>query len=118
MNETYIELARAVMELILAEAGDEAELLRGQYDRAAIGETKMYPCGFDMAFLVDVECPVSEDKTERMLGTVEVSLPGLERGMGFILWIKNGRLHSLEGYSYEEILPKEAKNYRLNIRPL
>ena len=40
------------------------------------------------------------DLTDRM---VEARVEGLQHGIGFILWVKNGRLDVLEGYSYEEV---------------
>jgi hypothetical protein len=36
------------------------------------------------------------------LGDVGATVAGLERGMGFLLWLQDGRMHQLEGYSYEE----------------
>ena len=40
------------------------------------------------------------DLKDRM---VEAQIEGLQHGMGFILWVKDGRLDFLEGYSYEEV---------------
>ena len=88
-------------------------ILKQQYERSRIVEIKMYKCGFDMAFRVEDGCPSARDKSVRSLGAVEASLPTLERGRGVILWIKNGFIHSLEGYSYDEKLPEFPGQYVL-----
>ena len=36
------------------------------------------------------------------VGDVGAAVAGLEHGMGFLLWLEDGRMHQLEGYSYEE----------------
>jgi hypothetical protein len=36
------------------------------------------------------------------IGNVTARVQGLDHGMGFILWLQNGRLSKLEGYSLEE----------------
>jgi hypothetical protein len=36
------------------------------------------------------------------IGHVHVAIEGLTHGLGFILWLRDGRLHELEGFSYEE----------------
>ena len=36
------------------------------------------------------------------IGNVTARVQGLDHEMGFILWLQNGRLSELEGYSFEE----------------
>ena len=39
---------------------------------------------------------------ERLRGGPEAEIDGLQHGMGFILWLKEGYVDCLEGYSYGE----------------
>ena len=39
---------------------------------------------------------------DRLRNRPGAKVEGLEHGMGFILWLKNGFAHCLEGYSYDE----------------
>ena len=45
---------------------------------------------------------------ERLRRGPEVRIDGLEHGMGFILWLKEGYADCLEGYCYEESTTKIA----------
>ena len=46
-------------------------------------------------------------------GDVVASIPGLELGAGFVLFIKNGFISMLEGYSYEEMWPDNITKFEL-----
>lgn len=46
-------------------------------------------------------------------GDVEANISSLKNGAGFLLWIKNGIISSLEGYTYDEVWPKEIKEFSL-----
>jgi len=50
----------------------------------------------------------SEFKT---LGNVQVSFPGLEHGAGFVLFINDGLISMLEGYTYGEPWPEDITGY-------
>ena len=47
-------------------------------------------------------------------GDVIAEIDGLERGAGFLIWIRDRRLHFLEGYAYDEPWPKQAGRFRLS----
>jgi hypothetical protein len=36
------------------------------------------------------------------LGDIGANVVGLEHGMGFLLWLRDGHVHKLEGFSYGE----------------
>ena len=114
MNGAYIEMAHTVMRRILKETGLNMPIIKLQYETAEISETKMYERGFDMVFRVKDGCPTLSDKSTQTIGTVQAKLPDLDHGMGFILWVKNGVIQSLEGYSYDEKLPEFPGKYTLD----
>ncbi|OSI73911.1 hypothetical protein BSZ21_06080 [Bradyrhizobium canariense] len=35
------------------------------------------------------------------VGDVGATIAGLEHGMGFLPWVRDGRIHKLEGFPYE-----------------
>src|SRR3569623_1970099 len=56
--------------------------------------------GFHTRFSVASGPPIVA--AESPMGDAWASVAGLAQGMGFLLWLRAGRLHSLEGYSYGE----------------
>lgn len=46
-------------------------------------------------------------------GDVEAKLKGMSESVGFVIFIKDGWVNMLEGYTYAEKWPKEAKLSRL-----
>lgn len=46
-------------------------------------------------------------------GDVEASISSLEYGAHFILWVEDGLLASLEGFTYDESYPQEISDFEL-----
>ena len=46
-------------------------------------------------------------------GDVEASIPSLEYGAHFLLWVEDGQLTSLEGYTFDESYPQEISDFQL-----
>ncbi len=62
--------------------------------------------------------PSPEDLTRRAghsvkFGDVIAEIPGLSGGAGFLLYIENGILDVLEGYSYDEPWPTSTEGFTL-----
>jgi hypothetical protein len=47
---------------------------------------------------------------------VVAEVDGLKHGAGFALWIENGMLATLEGFSYDERWPETVNRYSLRPR--
>lgn len=114
MSESYLKLARAVIRRILPQTGINYPTFKYQYENAEVAETKMYRRGFDIRFRMKAGVPAVGAEGQREYGTVSAQIPGLAYGMGFILWVKDGMIQSLEGYSYEEDLPEIVERYTLH----
>jgi hypothetical protein len=114
MNESYIKLAHAVVRKILPQTGIDYSTFRYQYENAEVAETRMYRRGFDVRFRMKEDSPAVTVEGQRTYGTVSAQIPGLLNGMGFILWVKDGMIQRLEGYSYEEDLPDTVEKYTLH----
>lgn len=46
-------------------------------------------------------------------GDVEASIPSLEYGAHFLIWVDDGLLTCLEGYTFDESYPQEISDFQL-----
>jgi hypothetical protein len=97
---TLTDLEMAVIRRILEEHERGFEELREQFKQAAVVERHVTGVGFYTRFAVPEVAPRSAASSP--VGNVSAQIEGLRHGAGFTLWLKNGRLTQLEGYSYDE----------------
>ena len=113
---TYLEAT--VLEWLLV--GDKPVLvaLRNQLSIANIRSRKLTGVGFYLMFDIPPNTPkideIPDIKTNFCFGDVAASLDSLKHGIGFLLWVKNGLLDYLEGYTYDEPWPSEIKDFELH----
>jgi hypothetical protein len=93
-------MERAVMRRILEASEPGFEELRVQFAQARVQERRLTGAGFFTTFEVPDSTPRSSLKSP--VGNVSASIEGLKHGAGFVLWLKDGRMETLEGFSYEE----------------
>lgn len=94
------ELADQVMKMLLS--GDEEVLLtlREQYERAVIISEEDTGVGFFIRYQVDNAIRVgAEFKTTFQIGDIDGEIDGIDGAVGFVLFIKDGYLTMLEGYT-------------------
>jgi hypothetical protein len=104
MNDVLNPLERAV--LMLALAGDDPILrvLRSQLAVATTRERKFTGVGF----FTSVHLPPSVAKADSAsirIADVVGELPGLEHGAGFVVFVDDGLLSALEGFTFDEAWP-------------
>lgn len=92
---------------------DYASVLKRQLGNAGIGEFRIYKQGFSVSFMIAESSPRLNVTETLTLGDTLAEIPGLEHGMGFILWVKHGIIDSLEGYTYGEDIPDSLCGYTL-----
>ncbi|QIB75182.1 hypothetical protein G3I44_13365 [Halogeometricum borinquense] len=103
------ELVDAVMEQLLDGDHQYLAILREQYRTAEV-DIEETGAGFFIEFEVSEEAetvPVTEDFH---FGGVEVTMKGLSHGIGFVLFVRDGVIAELEGYTYEEPIPESIAN--------
>ena len=105
------EFAVAVMEQILNGAAPNLNVLRIQLARATISH-ELTGVGFYVNFDVPVNCPMISNGSCH-IGDVEVEIDGLVHGAGFVLFIVDGKISTLEAYSYDEPWPESIERYVL-----
>jgi hypothetical protein len=106
-------LEQAVLDKLLA--GDHPVLitLRAQAERAHVTRREYTGVGFFCDFEVPSDLRPLAAGSNFRVGDVNASLDGLEHGAGFVLVVRDGRLATLEGYTYEEPWPPEVRNLKL-----
>lgn len=110
--EGLSSLEQAVLDKLLA--GDHPVLaaLRAQAERSRLKSRKNTGAGFFCIFEVPPEAQRAGDARFH-LGDVNAEVPGLTHGAGFVLFVTQGRLDRLEGYSYDEPWPPAILEFRL-----
>jgi hypothetical protein len=85
-------------------AGDDPVLaaLRGQVDSVVVKSRDWSGAGFMTAFSVLESAPQARANLRAYIGDVYADINGLRDGAGFILFIEDGRLNFLEGFSPSE----------------
>jgi hypothetical protein len=102
-----LELVARLMRLLLAGDHPTCALLRHQYARATIRQVTLTGVGF----FVDFEVPLESARTapEKFAGgDVNIQVDGVEHGAGCLLFVRDGVLSMLEGYTYGEEWPEHA----------
>ncbi len=94
----FTELELAALRAIFAETPEVAPGLERQLESATVTKRENTGAGFFTTITVaddapPVNCP-------NVLGhETHATVDGLDHGLGFVLFVKNGRMHLLEGYS-------------------
>jgi hypothetical protein len=106
-------LEQGVLDMLLA--GDNAALatLREQAARARLASRELSGVGFFCSFEVPREAPRLQAAASLWIGDVNAEVSGLKHGAGFVLFIRDGRLDMLEGFSYDEPWPEDPGPFTL-----
>ncbi len=97
-------------------AGDHPALgvLREQLAQASVASRKSSGAGFFVTFDLPSDAPVAPVRAGRIhFGDVAATFAPLEHGAGFVLFVRDGRLEMLEGYSYGEPWHDEPEKFAL-----
>jgi hypothetical protein len=107
-------LEEAVLQKLLD--GDHPVLtaLRRQLSGLEVKERRLTGVGFFTVFSMNVGAPPAlVPPGGSPFGDVEATISGMKHGAGFLLWLSNGRIQSLEGYSYDEPWPDPVGEFSL-----
>lgn len=103
-----------VMKRIITENIDLVDRLEQQFDSATVVSRKFTGFGFYTNYDIKDKNSRLKDASNLELGNVQAKLDGLKYGMGFVLFIRDGLIKTLEGYTYEEPLPSQFSKYSIN----
>lgn len=105
------ELEQAVLDRLLSGDHPALVVLRRQAERARVVAREETGVGFFCDFEVEGSAPALQGDFD--IGDVYGELEGLAHGAGFVLFIRDGRLSMLEGFTYDEPWPKKIGTYTL-----
>ena len=103
--QEVLDLAARLMPLLLAGDHPTCAILREQYARASIRHVELTGVGF----FVDYEVPADVARTLPASfagGNVSIEVEGVTHGAGFVLFVRDGVLSMLEGYTYDDPWPE------------
>ncbi len=106
------ELERAVLEKLLQGTHPFLVRLNSQTEFCYVRRREMTGAGFYTYFEIR-RAPLQIYDIDLRFGDVVAEIPGLKNGAGFLLYVKNGLLDMLEGYSYDETWPDMIPRYIL-----
>jgi hypothetical protein len=98
-------IEREVLEIAAAECSCSAEAIRHQIDTAQVVSFENSGAGFFSNLVVAEDAPVLPEKS-RLSGAYG-SVLGIEHGMGFIVFLQDGRLAMIEGYCNDSVPTKD-----------
>ena len=111
-DATLTDFEKTVLECLLD--GDDAILatLRQQLNACAHFEREFTGSGFYLKFEIPEDVQRVKP-TDFHFGDVSATSDGLEHGAGFVLFVRNGVLDMLEGYSFEEPWPASGTSWNV-----
>jgi hypothetical protein len=106
-------LEESVLNLLLLRPGEPYETIRRQLSHATVTKREFTGVGFFTEFAVPEDAPVERDLSDATLGDVAAESPSLKHGVGFVLFVRNGVVSMLEGYTYDEDWPVSVDDFAL-----
>jgi hypothetical protein len=111
--EGLSDFEQAVLDKLLAGDHPAIVILREQARVAAVASREYTGAGFFVSFEVPPNATSLPQKKLR-IGDVNAEIDGLQHGAGFVLFVRDGHLAELEGYSYDEPWPNEIHRFKLS----
>jgi len=111
-NLTYLE--NRVLGMLLRGEDEALSILRAQAKHAQVSSRKMTGVGFFTEFAVPAETPRVPGRPTFKLGNVNGTADNVRHGLGFLLYVTDGSLSMLEGYTYDEPWPNEVHGLELS----
>ena len=108
------EIEKVIINTILENASENKtviNILRKQYDHISVIKRTYTGVGFYTNLFVSDKSLGLGCGIKMRLGfeNVHAEIKGLKHGAGFVLFVSDGFITSLEGYTYDELWPKNAK---------
>ncbi|MEX2115130.1 MAG: hypothetical protein WD845_18195 [Pirellulales bacterium] len=108
------EFEKNVINMLLAGEHPVLETLRQQLSGAQIKERELTGVGFFTTLVIPAEAPLLANHKSIRLGDVVAEIAGLHHGAGFVLFINDGLLDCLEGFTYDEPWPTSINQFVLS----
>jgi hypothetical protein len=106
-------LENQVLQMALSGDDEVLAVLRRQAREVRVSSREMTGVAFFAELAVPPEAPCVAGQPTFKLGDVNGSAFDLKHGLGFLLYIADGKLSALEGYTYDEPWPEEISGSKL-----
>lgn len=100
MSEQITPLELTALQAIVLRAKKHEQLMLNQIAHAHVSSRKRSSAGFITTFIIPDNIPVLKTMSRSKLLEVYAEHINVPAGAEFLLWFENGRLNSLEGYSF------------------
>ena len=101
------EFEKIIITDIIEQYPEYKSKLRAQFEYAVVQKREFSKYGFSTDYAVEPPLETLGDDVNLQLDKRQWNINDLQNGSDYILWIKNGLICSLEGFSYEEPWPDE-----------
>lgn len=106
-------MERQVMDYFLRGDDPTLAMLREQSAVAVVAERRFTGVGFFTRFKVPISAPRLPSRCRLVVSDVYAEVTNLEFGAGFVLFVEDGALDTLEGYIFEDAWPGDTKLKRV-----
>jgi hypothetical protein len=114
MPDDLTRLEREVMTTLLAPDHPVVHALRRQFDVCRVTAREFTGVGFFSRLVVaDGVAAAPVTRKTIALGDATATIDGLEHGAGFVLFVREGVLETLEGFSFDEPWPKDVTRFQI-----
>lgn len=104
---------KAALDFLTRGEDERLQVLRKQLGKLQVKERDFTGVGFFSELEVAEPSPSLAIKKNLVIGDVYAEIEEMEHGVGFLLFVEDGRMKTLECFSYDEQLPVNAKIKRL-----
>jgi hypothetical protein len=106
-------LEKSVLEMLLDGSDEAFDTLKQQLNCATVTKREFTGVGFFTNFAVPNDAQIKRNVSDMTLGGVRAEFPGLKHGAGFLLFIREGVITMLEGFTYDEDWPENTDDFKL-----
>ena len=103
----FDEFEKIIITDIIEQYPEYKQKLQAQFEKITVQKREFSTYGFSTHYEVTVAEETLGNDKNLQLGKCQWSINGLNHGSDYILWIKNGFISCLEGFSYNEPWPNE-----------
>ncbi len=101
----FTPLEKAVLDALLDKPGEPFTTVQQQLAHVVVAQREFSGVGFFTNFTLPADAPVRRDLPSAEIGGVEAEFPNTQHGAGFLLFIRDGVVSWLEGFTYDEPWP-------------
>lgn len=108
------QFEKEILDAILEGDHPVLEVLRQQVRTCRVRKREFTGAGFYTWLTVPPDAPQTSPSGTFTLSGAHAELAGLDHGAGFVLFVTNGILDNLEGFSYDEPWPETMGTYTIS----